>query len=63
MQTIEIQDKYNPFKIWVIKKTKCRHYYVNQKIHGRMHYKKFSKVKKSNLLNAVLFDFKEGGNV
>jgi hypothetical protein len=53
----EIQDKYNPAKVWVIKRTKCGHYYVNQKIHGKMFYPKFSKTTKRQLNNAVLFDF------
>lgn len=32
MKTIEIQDAYNPDKIWVIKKDNSRHYYYSQKI-------------------------------
>lgn len=32
MVKIEIQDKYNPNKKWILKKTLCRHYYYTQKI-------------------------------
>lgn len=59
MQTIEVQDLFNPAKVWVIKKSKCNHYFVNQKIHGRLFYKRFSRARKKSLLNAVLFEFKE----
>ncbi|MED3563968.1 hypothetical protein [Bacillus xiapuensis] len=57
MEIIEIQDKYNPLKVWVIKRSKCSHYYVNQKINGKLFYSKFSRTRKKNLKNAVLFDF------
>jgi hypothetical protein len=54
MKIIEIQDMFNPFKVWVIKKTKCRHYYVNQKINGKMFYSGFSKTSKRSLVNIGL---------
>jgi hypothetical protein len=57
MKVIEINDRYNPLKVWVVKVTKCNHYYVNQKINGRMFYKRFSKTTKRQLENAILFDF------
>lgn len=56
MQIIEIQDKYNPAKVWVIKITKSRNFYINQKIHGRLFYDRFSRTTKRALKNAVLFD-------
>lgn len=40
----EIQDKYNENKIWVVKKTECRHYFLNQKINGKMFYPSFQRV-------------------
>ncbi len=40
----EIQDIYNANKTWVIKRTKCRHYYINQKIKGKMFYSRFQRV-------------------
>jgi hypothetical protein len=27
----EIEDKFNPTKIWLIKRTKSRHYFINQR--------------------------------
>jgi len=56
MKTIEIQDKYNPLKIWVIKKTKSGNFYVNQKISGRMFYSRFSRTTKRQLKSAILFE-------
>lgn len=56
MKTWELLDKYNPLKIWVIKRYKCGHYYVNQKICGRMYYDRFSKTTRRQLKSAVLFD-------
>ncbi len=49
----EIQDKYNANKIWVIKRTKCRHYYINQKINGKMFYSRFQCVSKA-FINDIL---------
>ena len=40
----EYQDKYNPNKIWIIKKTPCGHYYINQKICGKLFYSSYRKV-------------------
>lgn len=66
-ETWEVQDKYNPAKTWVIKRYDSGNYYVNQKIHGRMFYSRFSRVTKRSLKNAVLFVFdgtnkSNGGN-
>ena len=44
MKVCEVQDKYNNDKTWVIKKTKCGHYYINQKIKGRFFYPRFQRV-------------------
>ena len=35
MKITRIQDKYNDSKVWIIKKTKCRHYYLAQEIKGQ----------------------------
>ena len=40
----EYQDKYNPNKVWIIKKTPCGHYYINQKICGKLFYSSYRKV-------------------
>lgn len=50
---IEIKDRYNENKIWVIKHTSCRHYYFNQKICGKMFYSKFQRVSKA-FINDVI---------
>lgn len=54
MIIVEVQDKHNPAKVWVIKKTTCNHYYVNQKIHGKLFYSKFSRMRKKSLLDIGL---------
>lgn len=51
---MEINDKYNPIKVWVIKITNCGHYYVNQKIAGKLFNKKFQKTTKAKLLEIGL---------
>lgn len=43
MKIVEIQDKHNDLKVWVIKITNCGHYYMNQKICGRLFYPKFER--------------------
>lgn len=43
MTTTERQDKYNSQKVWIIKRSKCGHYYINQKINGKMFYSKFQR--------------------
>lgn len=50
MRILEIVDQYNPLKTWVIKVTKCRHYYANQKIAGRLFYAKFQRMGKKKLI-------------
>lgn len=49
----EYQDKYNPNKVWVVKKSPCRHYYINQKICGRLFYSKFQRVTLSHILEIL----------
>ena len=51
MEIIRIKDFYNPNKVWVIKKTRCRHYFLNQEICGRMHNKRYVRVSKKHLLD------------
>jgi hypothetical protein len=58
MEIFEIQDKYNSSKVWVIKKTKCRHYYMNQKICGKMFYKGFQKTTLKHI-NAIGLNLKD----
>jgi len=46
---IEIVDKYDDHKVWVIKKYECGHYYSNLKIKGRICYSKFIRTTKKYL--------------
>ena len=49
MEVIRIQDFFNPDKVWVIKKTICRHYFLNQEICGRMFNSRFVRVSKKHI--------------
>ena len=44
MKIWEIQDKYNPQKVWHIKRYKDGHYYANQTICGKMFYTKYQRI-------------------
>ena len=50
---IEHQDKYNVNKVWVIKRTPCGHYYINQKICGKLINSAFQKVTLSFIHNIL----------
>ena len=39
-----IQSKDNSQKYYLIKRTKCRHYYINEEINGKVFYKKWQKI-------------------
>jgi len=51
MKILEVTDIYNPAKVWVIKITQCNHFYVNQKIKGKLFYNKFKRMTKRRLLD------------
>lgn len=53
MTIIRIQDKYNPHKVWIIKRYNCGHYAVNQEICGKIFYKGFQRMTKRHI-NEVL---------
>jgi len=38
-----IQDRYNSSKTWLIKKSKCRHYSLNQSIDGKTFYSAYTR--------------------
>ena len=38
MKVTRIQDKYNPDKVWMIKRYLCGTFYVNQEIKGQKFY-------------------------
>ena len=44
--TRKIKDKYNDNKVWIIIRTKCRHYYFAQEICGKQYCKKVRTTKK-----------------
>ena len=46
-------DKYNPTKKWLIKKTKCNHFYLNQENKGIKLNKGFVRVKKGFILDIL----------
>jgi len=58
MDTIEIKDRFNARKVWIVKRSKCGHYYVNQKIDGRIFYSKFTRTKLSNI--EIVLNIKRG---
>lgn len=49
----EYKDKYNENKVWVIKRTSCRHYYLNQKICGKMFYPSYKKSTLTHIRNIL----------
>lgn len=38
-----VQDKYNSNKTWLVKRSKCGHYYVNQEIYSMKFYTAYSR--------------------
>lgn len=51
---IEVQDKYNKHKVWIVKIYKNSNYYVNQKIGGRLFYDRFIKTTKEHLVDCCI---------
>ena len=49
MTTTRKPDKWNPSKIWIIKRYSCGHYTINQEIKGRLFYNRFHRVRKSHI--------------
>ncbi len=45
----KVKDKFNNKKVWIVKKSKCNHYYLNQEICGLLFYSKFIRITKSFL--------------
>ena len=46
--TRKIKDKYNDNKVWIIIRTKCRHYYFAQEICGKQYCRKVRTTKKTS---------------
>lgn len=56
MKIWKVIDKYNPHKVWIIKRTKDRHYYANQMICGKIFYSRYQRITKdrwSDILEGV----------
>lgn len=51
MTITRVVDPYNSNKIWIIKKSKCHHYYLNQENSGRLLNKGFKRVTRKMLLD------------
>lgn len=46
MKIIRVSDKYNKNKVWLIKRYKDGHYYVNQEICGKIIYRSYQRMSK-----------------
>jgi hypothetical protein len=53
MKIIEIKDRFNKNKIWIIKKYKSSNYYINQKIFKKIFYRKFQRSTKKKINNIL----------
>lgn len=51
--TAEIQDVWNRGKFWLVKYTKCGHYYINQTIKGKKVNRGFSKVNRNHVMEII----------
>ncbi len=49
MRLMKIGDRYNPHKVWHIKKTKCGHVYLNQSIKGKKMYSAYQRTTNKHL--------------
>jgi len=47
--TQRVHDMHNHDKVWIIKRYRCGHYYVNQEICGRLFYPKFQRMTKEQI--------------
>ena len=51
MKVTRIQDKYNPDKVWMIKRYLCGTFYVNQEIKGQKLYDRDGRMTKRMLVS------------
>lgn len=51
MTIAKVVDKYNPCKVWIIKRYQSGNYFINQSISGRTFYKAFRRTTKRHLLD------------
>jgi hypothetical protein len=52
-----IQDKWNPSKVWVIRKYKCGHFTANQDICGNRFYKRNNRISKKRMASIGLLNW------
>lgn len=50
-QVIRVQDRYNPIKVWIVKRDSNGHYYMNQEIAGKLFYSKYVRTTKKYLIS------------
>ena len=51
--TKRVYDRHNRGKVWIIKRYRCGHYYVNQEICGRLFYPRFQRMTK-RYINSII---------
>lgn len=50
MNVIRRTDPYDSHKVWIVKHTKCGHYYLNQEICGKLFYSAFRRTTKKHIM-------------
>lgn len=55
MQVHRFNDCSNPFKVWVVKKDKSSHFYINQELKGVLLYSVFERITKKRLKSVLEF--------
>lgn len=63
MKVTRIQDKYNPDKVWMIKRYLCGTFYVNQEIKGQKFYDRDRRMTKRMLVIRMSIGYTVGGTV
>ena len=58
MKVTRIQDKYNPDKVWMIKRYLCGTFYVNQEIKGQKFYDRDRRMTKRDACQYRSFSLK-----
>lgn len=53
MERMEIVDKFNTEKVWVLTRYKCGHYHINQIIKGRKFYKRATRTSKQHFMEVL----------
>lgn len=51
IETLRVQDKYNPIKVWLVKQYSNGTYYFNQEINGRKVNKKYQRTTRKHLVD------------